>query len=82
MIAPTLFCDVDGSYMGPDGKTHVQTAWQNYSTFSLWDTYRAAHPLYSIIDQKRAADMVTRSWLSVRKTAGCRYGICGLQRRI
>lgn len=58
VIAPTLFCDVDGSYMGPDGKTHVQTAWQNYSTFSLWDTYRAAHPLYSIIDQKRAADMV------------------------
>lgn len=58
MIAPTLFCDIDGSYMGADNKVHHSKEWQNYETFSLWDTYRAAHPLYDIIDPRRAGDMV------------------------
>ena len=57
MLAPTLFCDADGSYPGPDGKIHKAEGWRNYSTFSLWDTYRASHPLYSIIDPERAAGM-------------------------
>ena len=57
MLAPTLFCDVDGSYPGPDGKLHKAAGWNNYSSFSLWDTYRASHPLFTILDPSRAADM-------------------------
>ena len=45
MIAPTIYNDVDGTYYGPDKKVHQADGWVNYSTFSLWDTYRAAHPL-------------------------------------
>ena len=58
MIAPTLFCDVDGTYRGADGKNHKTDSWQNYSTFSLWDTYRAAHPLYTITVPERVDDMI------------------------
>lgn len=58
LIAPTLFNDVDGAYMGADHKVHKGQGWNNYETCSLWDTYRAAHPLYTIIDPKRASDMV------------------------
>ncbi len=57
MIAPTIFSDTDGSYRGPDGNIY-KTSGTNYGTFSLWDTYRAAHPLYTIIDPARANDMV------------------------
>ncbi len=56
LIAPTIYSDVSGKYLGPDGKQHT-TSSVNYSTFSLWDTYRAAHPLYTIIAPSRAADM-------------------------
>lgn len=58
MLAPTIYSDVDGSYFGPDGKTHKAEGWTNYSTFSLWDTYRAAHPLYTYMQPERAGDMV------------------------
>lgn len=58
MLAPTLFNDVDGAYMGADRKVHSAQGWNNYETCSLWDTYRAAHPLYCILDPKRAGDMV------------------------
>lgn len=44
MLAPTIYDDVDGRYYGPDGKIHTKEGWVNYSTFSLWDTYRAQHP--------------------------------------
>lgn len=56
--APTLYCDVDGKYFGLDKKNHQAIGWQNYSTFSLWDTYRAAHPLYTLIQTKRTNDMI------------------------
>ncbi len=58
MIAPTLFNDANGDYRGPDGKTHKADGWQNYSTFSLWDTYRAAHPLFTITEPERTNDMI------------------------
>ncbi|MDE7032565.1 MAG: glycoside hydrolase family 92 protein, partial [Muribaculaceae bacterium] len=45
------------SYTGPDGKVHKADGWTNYSSFSTWDTYRASHPLYTIIDPVRAGDM-------------------------
>ena len=57
MLAPTIYGDVDGSYYGPDGKIH-NDEFTNYGTFSLWDTYRAAHPLYTIINTERVKDMV------------------------
>ena len=58
MLAPTLYCDVDGKYRGADGKNHKADGWKNYSTFSLWDTFRAAHPLYTYIASERVPDMI------------------------
>ncbi|MBS1855804.1 MAG: GH92 family glycosyl hydrolase [Acidobacteria bacterium] len=59
MAAPTLFDDVDGRYRGMDGEVHQLPAKaHNYTTFSLWDTYRAAHPLYTLIEPDRVPDMV------------------------
>lgn len=58
MLAPTIYGDVDGGYYGPDGRVHKSEGWTNYSTFSLWDTYRAAHPLFTIIQPRRVNDMV------------------------
>ena len=58
MLAPTIYCDVDGLYRGADGRNHMADGWQNYSTFSLWDTFRAAHPLFTYTAPERVADMV------------------------
>ena len=58
MTAPNLFMDVDGRYRGRDFKTHTALGFSNYTVFSLWDTFRAAHPLYTIIDQKRTRDFI------------------------
>lgn len=58
MLAPTLYCDVDGMYRRADGKNHKADGWKNYSTFSLWDTFRAAHPLYTYIASERVPDMI------------------------
>jgi predicted alpha-1,2-mannosidase len=59
MQAPTLFDDTDGQYRGMDGTVHRLTGGaHNYTTFSLWDTYRAAHPLYTLIEPERLPDMV------------------------
>ena len=58
MLAPTLYNDVDGSYMGADREIHKAEGWNNYSTFSLWDTYRASHPLFTYMHPERVNDMV------------------------
>lgn len=58
MLAPTLYSDVDGKYFGPDGKIHQAEDWNNYSTFSLWDTFRASHPLFTYIEPERVNDMI------------------------
>ena len=58
MLAPTIYSDVDSSYYGPDKKIHHTDGWVNYSTFSLWDTYRAAHPLFTYTEPERTNDMV------------------------
>lgn len=55
MIVPNLFSDIDGHYRGMDGEVHRADG-DHYTVFSLWDTYRAAHPLYTLIDHKRTAD--------------------------
>lgn len=58
LLAPLVFSDVDGRYRGPDGVVHqCAEGHKHYSTFSTWDTYRAAHPLYTILEPAAAADM-------------------------
>lgn len=58
LLAPVVFSDADGRYRGPDGNIHrCQPGRKHYGTFSTWDTYRAAHPLYTIIEPSAAADM-------------------------
>lgn len=57
-VAPNTFNDVDGSYFGMDHKVHPNPGFENYSTFSLWDTYRALHPLLTITQPKRVDGMV------------------------
>ena len=58
MIAPNLYQDVDGRYRGMDMEIHQTKDFDYYTVFSLWDTYRAAHPLYTIIEQKRTNDFI------------------------
>ncbi|MFM9481443.1 glycoside hydrolase domain-containing protein, partial [Streptomyces scabiei] len=58
MIAPSTYQDADGTYYGADGKIHQGDGHTNYTTYSLWDTYRAAMPLMSIINPDRNADMI------------------------
>jgi len=56
--SPNLFMDVDGKYFGIDKKVHQAEGFDNYTVFSLWDTYRTEHPLLSIIDRKRTTDFI------------------------
>ena len=58
MIAPNLYQDIDGRYRGMDMEIHEDLDNDYYTVFSLWDTYRAAHPLYTIIEQERTNDFI------------------------
>jgi predicted alpha-1,2-mannosidase len=58
MLAPNTFSDVNGNYRGMDQKIHKDTVNTTYTVFSLWDTFRAAHPLYTIIEQKRTNQFI------------------------
>ncbi|MDG2276007.1 MAG: GH92 family glycosyl hydrolase [Flavobacteriaceae bacterium] len=58
MLAPNLYQDVDGRYRGMDLNIHKTKDFEYYTVFSLWDTYRAAHPLYTIIEQERTNDFI------------------------
>src|SRR5690606_32572553 len=69
MIAPSLFCDVNGEYRGADTKVYHDTTFTNYTTLSLWDTYRAAHPLMTIIQPDLAKD-VGNTMLNIYKQQG------------
>ncbi len=57
-LEPQLYMDVDGSYCGVDHLVHQTQNYTNYSVFSLWDTFRALHPLFTIIDQKRSVEFI------------------------
>jgi len=57
-INPTVYMDADGSYKGLDQNIHKAEGFTNYTTFSLWDTYRALHPLFNIVQPGRNADMI------------------------
>ena len=69
MIAPSTFCDVDGSYRGADDKIHANPGYTTHTTFSLWDTYRAAMPLYTIFQSDRYVDFVN-TMLAIYKEQG------------
>lgn len=58
MIAPSKFNDVNGDYIGADYKRYNLSSGENYTTFSLWDTYRAAQPLMSLIHRDRLPDVI------------------------
>lgn len=68
-IAPNIFMDVDGQYRGVDHNIHQATSHTNYTTFSLWDTFRANMPLYSIIDQEKYLDFV-KTFLEMYRIGG------------
>jgi predicted alpha-1,2-mannosidase len=55
---PNINMDVDGKYRGRDNKLYTTAGFDYYSVFSLWDTFRAAHPLMTLIDRKRTADFI------------------------
>ena len=57
MVAPSEFCDVNGDYRGSDGKIYRAAPFVNYTTFSLWDTYRAAQPLMTILHPEKMPDI-------------------------
>jgi len=57
-ICPVEYMDVDGKYRGIDHNIHEAKGFKNYSVFSLWDTFRAQHPLLTLIQPTRANDMV------------------------
>ena len=58
MVQPNIAQDIDGKYRGRDNKIHQAEGFDYYSVFSLWDTFRAAHPLYTLIEKKRTADFI------------------------
>lgn len=58
MMQPNIAQDLDGKYRGRDNKIHTAKGFDYYTVFSLWDTFRAAHPLYTLIDKKRTSDYI------------------------
>ena len=58
-LGPTVYMDDDNNYMGLDMNTHKAENFTNYTSFSLWDTYRALHPLFNILQPERNSDMVS-----------------------
>lgn len=68
MTAPSVFCDVNGEYLGADGKVRKGN-FTNYTTLSLWDTYRAAHPLQTLIHPEKQAD-IAQTFLNIYHEQG------------
>lgn len=58
MVAPALFSDTNGEFKGTKGDVQKATGYNRYTVFSLWDTYRALHPLFTLTQQPRVNDMV------------------------
>ena len=58
MIEPSLFSDVDGKFKGADGKVHQAKGYNQYTVFSLWDTFRAEHPLFTLIERNCVNDFI------------------------
>ena len=69
MVAPSEFCDVNRDYRGSDGEIHRAADFVNYTTFSLWDTYRAAMPLMTILHPEKMPDII-RTMLAIADEQG------------
>ncbi|MDR6784649.1 putative alpha-1,2-mannosidase [Pedobacter africanus] len=69
MIAPSLFNDVNGDYRGADKKVYKNAGFNNYTTLSLWDTYRGLNPLMTILHPERVNDMV-KTMLAIYQQQG------------
>jgi predicted alpha-1,2-mannosidase len=69
MIAPSIFNDHNGDYLGTDKKVYKNASFTNLTTFSLWDTYRAAHPLFTILQPEKVNDMIN-SMLAIYQQQG------------
>ena len=69
MLAPNLYMDVDRRYRGRDLAVHEATDFDYYTVFSLWDTFRAAHPLFTIIEPERTVDFI-RTFLAQHEQGG------------
>jgi predicted alpha-1,2-mannosidase len=67
--APSLFMDADGRYRGPDNSVHQAHGFTNYSTFSLWDTYRALHPLLTLIQSESRTNDIVRSLVAAQEVS-------------
>ncbi|HEV2212818.1 MAG TPA: GH92 family glycosyl hydrolase, partial [Gammaproteobacteria bacterium] len=67
LMAPSLYMDVDGRYRGPDNAVHQAKGFEFLSTFSLWDTYRAEHPLLTLIQPPSYSDNVVRSLITFQQ---------------
>ena len=69
LLQPNLFTDVDGTYRGLDAEVHRAEGYQQYTVFSLWDTFRAAHPLYTLLEPKRTVDFI-KTFLAQHEQGG------------
>lgn len=69
MVVPNVISDVDGRYRGRDQKIHTANGYTQYTVFSLWDTFRATHPLYTLIDRTRTLDFI-RTFLAQYNQGG------------
>lgn len=69
MFAPSIFNDANGDYLGTDKKVYEKADFTNYTTFSLWDTYRGLHPLYTITQPEKINDIV-KSFLAIYQQQG------------
>ena len=69
LLNPNLFMDVDGKYRGMDLNIHQADDFENYTVFSLWDTFRATHPLFTIIEPYRTVDFI-RTFLAQYEHGG------------
>jgi predicted alpha-1,2-mannosidase len=69
MFAPSIFNDVNGDYRGTDKIIYKKAGFTNYTTFSLWDTYRALHPLFTITQPDKINDIV-KSFLAIYQQQG------------
>lgn len=72
-MGPSLFMDSDGRYRGPDNAVHQAKGYTNYSTFSLWDTYRALHPLLTLVQPEQRTNDIVNSLLAARRESP--YGV-------
>lgn len=67
-ISPYVYNDVDGGYRGADGKIATTKSFTRYSVFSLWDTFRALHPLFTIVQPERVNDIINSFLLHYKET--------------